>query len=369
MQVGSFTLEPSIQYRIVSNDNIFSDDETQVSDLISRYGGSLALTSNWANHEVGVSARGSADRFADNTAENASDTDLSAFGTVDITRETAVSAEVGLRQFALSRNAADTTTGLERLRVDSSRGALELSHKFSKAQVEAFTRLRRDDFDDAIIDTNLSNQRDRDTLLYGARISTLVGDTPEYFVEVTNTDVDFDQETAGNDFDRSNETLTFSVGKPFRFSDKVRGDFALGYFRKDYDLTTLTDINDFTVDGQIGWQLSGLTRLSGTVARRFRETTLSDSVGADEWSFGIGVNHELLRNLRLRAAIRFDSTDFRGIDREDDDFNYELSANYDIGQSLTLNAFHLSEQRDSGGFDFGREFSSKIFGLGLTYSR
>lgn len=100
--------------------------------------------------------------------------------------------------------------------------------------------------------------------------------------------------------------------------------------------------------------MTGLS-VNGSLEYYFTQlTTLSGSSGAMTTRMGVGVDHELLRNVILRGDLNYTQADYRGIERTDDIVSASFGAIYKLNRNLYTQAAYTYETRssDAAGSDF-----------------
>ncbi|MGI9328152.1 MAG: outer membrane beta-barrel protein [Pseudomonadales bacterium] len=369
VRMGSFVLRPELNLELVHDDNIFSDNRNKESDLISRYAGSAQLTSDWSNHSLTAGASYDAERFADNPNEDSDDYQANVGGRVDLGTRTNLTSEVRYGSETLSRDSVESRNGIDRLEYDTTLIRLGLNRRFGKFTARAYGSHEKQDFDDSTIDTSITNQRDNKSKAVGVRLNYGDQRHRQYYVDLSHTRDDYEASLDSSDFDRSSKSKALALGSRFRFSDVLAGYAELGYLDKSYDEPFLDDQSGLLTDLGLIWNITKLTTITGSARRGFESTTLSDSSGYRDSKLGLVVDHELLRTLKISAGLYYNQEDYEQVDREESKFDYELSAEYQVGRNATLNLFHRSEQRDSSGADRGREYDGNLFGLGITLKR
>lgn len=97
----------------------------------------------------------------------------------------------------------------------------------------------------------------------------------------------------------------------------VSTKFNLGYIMQNYDDATLDDISTMRGSAQATWNMTQLTTLG---LKLYRDVIEDNDVvqGAVATGFGLSLDHELRRNVILKAGFDLVQRDFEGSNREDD---------------------------------------------------
>ncbi len=129
----------------------------------------------------------------------------------------------------------------------------------------------------------------------------------------------------------------------------VRADVALGWMEQNYTDSSLKDISGWSSDARVRWSVTQLTTLRFTVNRAINETTSNNVSGIIRTSAGVGVDHELLRNLILKADARYANSDYQGdpAAREDDTLTFSAGADYKMNRNFFGGLNYTYTDRDS----------------------
>jgi uncharacterized protein (PEP-CTERM system associated) len=120
-----------------------------------------------------------------------------------------------------------------------------------------------------------------------------------------------------------------------------------GYLGQSYDDARLNDVSGFSVNGSLEYYFTQLTTFRALVARTAVETTLAGASGALATRLGLGVDHELLRNVILRGDFNWTQNDYEGIQRTDDIYSAEAAVTYRLNRNLYTQAQYTYETRKS----------------------
>lgn len=209
--------------------------------------------------------------------------------------------------------------------IDQTHGQARLAQAFNRVRLTGALTFDRLSYHDTVTTTGaLLPQTDRnDSILrLSSRIDyTLLADTA-LFAQSSWRATDF---AAGSAFsNRSNREWRVIGGICADVSGLLRLSGGIGgYWRRYYAPSAATPAANFGRLAGFAWDLravsyiSALTTVSVQSKREFVDANLSQSPGYEATSLQVQVDHELLRNLLLSAAITRESDDFRRVDRQD----------------------------------------------------
>ena len=144
-------------------------------------------------------------------------------------------------------------------------------------------------------------------------------------------------------YQRSSNGLSGKVGTSFEITRTLTGSIAGGYGRREYDDVRLKTLRGPVADAAITWAVTPLTSATLRGASSFDETTLVGSSGSIARRISLDINHQLLRNLALGAAIAFTDTRYQGIGRRDDVTSGTLKAEYRLNRTFSTRASYTYE--------------------------
>ena len=215
------------------------------------------------------------------------------------------------------------------------------------------------DFDDVETSTGTLNEDDRDRTIVEGTVRAGYEIVPEYeaFVRGSVNSRLYDSDFDDQGLNRDSFGYEFVVGTAIDFSGVTFGDIYVGYISQEYDDDNLSTVEGVTFGGKVTWNLSGLTTLTGSVARTIEEAISSRASGRFTTRAGITVDHELLRNLLFNASVLGIRRDYEGIDREENDAVFGLGGKYMMNRNLYALLdynLHFRDTSQSGGG--GRDF-------------
>ncbi|MGH8628795.1 MAG: outer membrane beta-barrel protein, partial [Gammaproteobacteria bacterium] len=155
--------------------------------------------------------------------------------------------------------------------------------------------------------------------------------------------------------DRDSEGYLIEVGTDFDVTAVLFGDVAIGYRSQDYDDPSFDTVGDVAGRASLTWNPTGLTTVSALINRgEVIETTQSGSAAIFETEGRVTVDHELLRNLLLQAAVSVSDEDYQDIDRSDTYVRAGFGAKYLMNRyvQLDLSYNYLNLGSDVQGADF-----------------
>ena len=344
---GAFLVFPSVELGWRYDDNIFRKKDDKTEDRILSFQPAVRAASQWSNHQLVLDAAATASFYSSFTDENKVDWLANLGGRVDVTRDTKL--EAALNVYDLTEE-PDTPTAATVGTPGDLRllgGSIGASHRLNRLTVAAegrVTDLSYDEFEKKTLDrleVELSGQ-------VGYQI------LPEFepLVRVTAFQRDYDREPMGEEgrFDRDSDGWELVAGTELDLGGLIAGEIVAGWRRQDYRGAMLPAISKPTLGLSLQWNVTPLTTISANVARRIVETEARAS-GVLSTSSGIGVNHELRRNLTLSAEVGLINEAYEVVagapDLEEDLLSVGLGGIWLVDRNTQIEFGYLFQKKDS----------------------
>ena len=121
--------------------------------------------------------------------------------------------------------------------------------------------------------------------------------------------------------------------------------------------------------GNVKWFPSDLTTVTFLANRGVIDPGLATSATAVNTTFGIRVDHELLRNLLLFGNLRQENNAYEGvaIDREDDALSLAIGGAYKLNPNMHLEFAVTTRSQDSSGANAGPDLDVNTISAGIRF--
>lgn len=368
-RLGSFLLYPSVGVGMEFDDNIYRTKNDRESDFIAHVAPELRVVSDWNNHELEFRADIEAGRYFDNTSEDYTDWGVETKGRLDVTRATQLFGEARYESLHEDRGSPDDVAGVEPTEFDRATLSVGGSHRMNRVTVTGEGRYVRLDFDDvraAGVGHVNNDDRDRDVWIAAAQANYEIVPAYQAFVRAVYNVRDYRLGTDDFGIDRDSDGIELVVGSEFDLTGVTFGNVFAGYRSQWYQDDRLDSISGFAFGGQLTSNFTPITTGQLTVQRQIEETSVNTAEGF--WSTGVRatLDHELLRNLILRAGLGYYLQEYKGIDRDDDVFIANAGAIWQMNRHLGVGATYTFESRDSHGDAAGTEYDDNRVMLRVT---
>lgn len=365
VHVGSFFIFPTLGNSLSYTDNVFWSHSEAKSDFLYNLTPRLNINSDWNRHAVRLSAGGDLGYYFEETTENYQDAFASAAGRLDITSGTVLNGSVGVQREHESRGDPNNAGGLEPTIFNTYVAAMQGSHRFNRLTLSLGGDVRRIDYDDTegAGGTSIDGD-DRDRVIYRPGVQAAYEFSPGYSAFVrTEADIRrYDQTTDNAGFQRDSQGYDVVGGAAVDLTGLLFGDFFAGIRQRYFEDSRFETITGPVVGSKLTWVPTGLTTVTMQIDSQIIESTGANTSGYNSTGIGVGVDHELLRNLILYGGVGFRYDDFEGIDRTDKFITGTVGADYLWNRYLSLGARYTYSGRDSDapGSDYSRNLISLI---------
>lgn len=350
VRLGTYLLFPTLQSRVTWTDNLFNQAANVESDWIFNVRPGLVARSDFPRHALDFRIQGSGNIHFDNTDEDTFDFLLQTLARLDIYSSTTARGEITLVRRTETRGSPSEVGGqLEPAQFDTFRAESELRHRFNRLRVALGLRSDEVSFtsvDLAAFPFRLDNSdRDFTDRRTWAELSYELSPETFLFVRGTLNEHDFDRAFDRNGFDRDSDGYDIVAGMEFGATQLWVGRAFVGWQDQTFEDPLLGDVDGFAFGADLEWNPTGLTTVRLYAEQALENTTLAFASAINVRHAGIGVDHELLYNLLLRADLSYADRDFEGIPRQDDVWFLDLEARYLIAPEASISlAYGLTDR-------------------------
>jgi len=309
--------------------------------------------SDWDRHALVADLRGSftgyGNRFpppADGTISSAPvDIDRPDFtghvdGRLDISRDTRLTAQAGLRVATDNPGSPNIQAGLARYPVYATLGgAFGFDQSFNRLQVSGGALLDRTDYQySKLTDGTSTSNDDRNFAQYGGigRVSYDLMPGVKPFVEGQADSRVHDLKLDRNGYARDSSGFQLAAGTSFEFSRLLTGEISAGYAARDYVDPRLNRLEGFLVASSLTWTATPLTTAKFYSTTAITETTIAGVSGVLTYTYTLEVDHDFRRWLTGIGKFTWGSLDYQGDVRRDKIYSVSGDLIYKMTRNLWL---------------------------------
>ena len=362
IRAGAFLIYPSLTVSEVYDDNVFATDNNTDDDLITVVEPQVRAESNFSRHRLGFAAGSEVAFHINEEDEDYQDFYVSTDGRLDITRQNFVDAEVQFARGHRSRDDPEDEGDRDELtELNRYGGELSFTQLFNRLNFRLTGRSLRTAYTEP-------EDADEDLVTYDALLRTgfFVSPRINAFVQGLYTIDKRDRSTDFAGIDRDSEGWGVAAGAEVDLTNLLVGEFSVGYRQQMFEEDDFDDENGISYNLDLTWTPTLLTTVGLRGGADFRPTTSSGSGAESNFrnTAGIGVQHELLRNVRLAADFDYVRDDFSGVDRTDDTIYVGGGASYLLNRNFSIDAGYTFSKRWSD--DETEEFDRNLVRIGVT---
>jgi hypothetical protein len=367
VRMGSFLFFPQLGVAARYDDNLYSTETDEIDDTITVVDPEIQLRSDWNNHALNFVAGAEAGYYSENDSEDYINYFAGADTSLDFTRSSRLEASAIYSILHEDRGSPEGENGIEPTEYSLLATGANYRHRFNRLSLGVGGRFDRYDYEDGLeadMMTVINNDdRNRDAWQGSLRLGYEVSPGFELFARGTYFAVSYDAEVDDSGFDRDSTGYEAVAGTAFDITGITFGELFAGYRSQEADGTAFEPMKGTQFGGSITWNPSGLTTIKGDVVRVVEETTQADSPGFFATRYGLGIDHELLRNLLLGLNGSYTTRKYEGIGRDDNYVRGGAYAKYLLNRHLYISLnYNYTDRRSS---EAGEDFVKNVYMLRL----
>ncbi len=367
---ASFTLRPSIGGSGLYFSNVFNAQNNRRSDYAFELMPSLRLASNLPRHAFNASITSRSLFFRQNTSENRTDVMAFADGRFDISAATNVTLDGGYMVYHELRGTPDlpgNAASPTQFSIATTR--LAVNHRINRLQTQAGVSYMRLDYRDTQLvqpGPAIRDNSDRNRNIFTVYGQGAYEFSPGYlgFLRGSYNTRNYDLRVDNAAFARDSNGFELNGGAQFELSRLLIGQLYAGYLQQTFDDVRFARASGPAFGASLQWLPTELTTVRFNARRSVEETIILGASSYTASRFGIGVDHELLRNLVLSADAIFDNNQYNNTPRRDRFYGMSLGAAYYMNRNLQFNASYVLAHRESNLTGFG--FTNSIMRVGVV---
>ncbi len=157
------------------------------------------------------------------------------------------------------------------------------------------------------------------------------------------------------------------VGTTFEYSQKLIGEFAVGYVSREYQDPSLQALGGVTFDGSLTWLASALTTVKLSAKTSVDESRVADVSGVLTREVALQVDHAFRRWLVGTGKVSRALDLYQGSGRQDERYVTSVAITYMLSRELQLRGEYRREWMQSNTPDNG--YKADVFLLGVRLQR
>jgi hypothetical protein len=359
VRAGAFVVLPSINVGETYDDNIYATENDEKSDFITEVSPRVDVVSTWSRHALNLTAGLDRYFYADHTGENKTDYDFGVDGRLDVLRDTNVLGAVSYARKHEDRGVStfSSTTAAEPVEYKETDAKLSFNQRFNRVTATLGGTYSKLDYSNVeSTGGGILNEDLRDRNVYSEALRAGYDVSPDTNVYVQGTINQRRYDIGMPVQDRDSKGYETVVGSRFKLSSLASGELYVGYQRQNYDAAGANDISGLSYGANVNWYVTPLSTVRFNAASTIEESDLGASSGYLRQVVGLGIDHELLRNLILSGDISYENDDYKGASRTDEYYGGAVGMSYLLNRYLALGLDYKVTNRNSDipGIDYTR---------------
>jgi hypothetical protein len=304
---GALTIFPFASEEIGYESNPFRRSQQVKGSLFARTALGLRLEGDYGDARLTGSVDGDYNAYFNASEANAFSARADLGYEKDIGADTTLESALRLSSITeIDSSVGATSVSTERSLTIRGGATLGATQRFGRTSMRLRGTIDREQRGDIAVSngTSISQEdRNRTELGLNLRLGHEVSPGYEPFVEIRVDRRIFDQRIDNSGFVRGSTGLDARAGFAFDVDEAITGELSAGYGLRLYEDSRLSTLGGFLVAGELTFEATPLTRFTIGAETSIDDTNTANSSGDFVQSARIEIEHDLLRNLQLRAAL------------------------------------------------------------------
>jgi hypothetical protein len=320
LKLGGFDAYPSVQVTAGGDSNVFNQREAE-GDIVATIRPELKVASDWGRHAVNLDVGGKLTRFARIEGQDSDEYHAAAAARADLAEGSAVNLDVRYRRAVEPRGQSGfNPDGSGPSIYREVRAAIGVSKEFARVRASIAASYTRQHYEPIRIAAS-DGQGPPQTVDQSFRDVRIVSVTPRLDYDLsgvvglfaTATYADVKSTDPLSCCRRDAAGLLVLGGVHFDLNQLVVGEVAVGWRRRNFELSRYRDYAGLAVYAKIDWYPTELLSFRLSADQDIANSGLPNVAGVPTYEVGLTGYYEILRNLtaNLRGTYRHES--YRGI--------------------------------------------------------
>lgn len=348
MVFKGFSYYPSLNISTIYSSNIYSQNDNEIDDYITRYTPSLRIAKDYKKWRLAADARAAIERYRDISSENKEDYFLSFNSDYEISSRW--NLPVRFEHKVTSRDRGDplaSRTTTEPLKIAETTFNTGLSKRFNRFILSLNGSYEQQLYDDgtALQDGSPIINKDNDFKSYGVRLGgkyeLLRGadGKPEHIIfgHVTYKDSRYARRNFVNgDFSgrlRDNIGMSGFLGLETSYKDRFFANIGLGYLKTSYEEEGIDDVKEFDFSAEVEYSLTPKWMIGALIDREVSEDT--DIIeGEVVTTYNFFSEYEIFSRLYADFEYEFEEREIEQLDQKEDSHRFDFGILYLLNKNL-----------------------------------
>ncbi len=331
----------------------------------------LNIVSQWQRHELTLRANGQYEQFFDDTIEPKPQ--ITVEGGLRLDLVDGFTLRLG-GNYNFAQEAATspslTQSAIDQPGVHSFGTFAELQRAGGNIDMTLRASINRTQYEDGTLSSGQTfSQEDRNVNTFGlsTRLGYQNGLAYSPFVQFDYANNVHDLRADRNGELRDSQIFELRGGIAVNISEKVSGEFSVGFAHQEFEDNGLTALAGMAADANLNWSPYRDTNIAFIFGSDLGgSTTLGDS-GAISYNGEIAATRRIRDNLEVNARIGVSYTNFEGLNRIDTAYTFETGFEYWLNRTFSITGDARYEILDSS--ITSNSYDETVFTLGIKAQR
>lgn len=350
VELGKFLFLPDVMTAGGYNSNVYTTTNNAKSDLFARVVPSFRLQSRFDRHALNLSGEAEKIYYRRYTSDNVLNGRLYADGRYDLFRGTEITGQASYYAEHEDRGSPDAVNGQYPTPVFGNRQFLAGKHTEGPWLFSADVSRHQMIFKDVPGDNGviIQNQgRNRTEYRASGRVGYELIQGYYALGQVSGNIRDYNLPVDYNGVDRSSRGYAAQGGVGVDLSQLIRGDFLVGYFKQDYNSSTLQNPSGLAVRAVFNWTPDKQTLIVPSLERSVLESTTAGASSMVRTALTALVRREIQRNLvgSIFGGVYYDA--YEGLGKSTWTYEGKISTTYAFNENVYTGADIGYRQRNA----------------------
>jgi hypothetical protein len=340
IQVGAaFDVLPRMDFGLGYDDNVFNTQSPHKSDFYYRLAPGVGLRMDGFESAGWASITADLKRYFDTPTEDESGWRVATGGRFDVNHHMYLEGGASTERRYEERDGVGTPEeAAGPVAVTDPQGYLRAVFTGTRTRNALTAEAARFDYDDqmsfagATIDEHFRNQT-----IYRAQQRSEVGISPDFALLEAATYTVTNYDSAAELDNKDSHEARVLLGGDFDLTNLLRGEIGVGYLSRDFTSPTYRPVRGLAALAKVEYLVTQLTTLSLWARRAVDDAAVVGAGGFFANVANLEIDHELLRNLIVTAALVSTKDTYISSSGEDRSFVESLRVKYSLSRELHLN--------------------------------
>ncbi|MTJ80471.1 MAG: outer membrane beta-barrel protein [Telmatospirillum sp.] len=369
VRIADFLIFPKAELDEQLSDNIYAAANRRRGDLTTTLSPSIVIKSDFAQHEISLSASSDFAFFKRYTDEDTQHYNVTASGKLDVTRDAQLTMSATYDDGSEPRSSPDPNLGRHPTPVINKTVSVGGDYHPARVWLKGDASFQRLDFGDVGTDTGAviaNHLRNRDIVQGGVRAAYEI--VPNYFafVEVRANNRVYDQPNAIG-VNRNSHGWEERAGTDLELTGKLHGDIYAGYLTQDFRSSTYKEVSGLSMGADLVWNPTALTTVKLLVQRTVEDTVDIRASSYLSTQTHLFADHELRRNIIVSVDGGYGRNAYQGDGVHQNVYDGGFKLAYKFNKMAYSGLIYHYYQRDSTVDTETYHENRMILALGLQY--